>query len=216
MQQSDYDDFAALIADVHAFYRQSVSPFGLSVWWAACQQWDLAAVRDALGRHAVNPDAGQFMPKPAYLVRLIGGRTVDTALRAWAKVDKAIRQVGTYRSVVFDDPLIHRVIEDMGGWVLMGTKTDDDWPFVAKEFENRYRGYAGRAETPAYLRRLAGIAETENARGGHPVESPVLVGDEARARAVMAGGSTTPAITFTHSGPGQVIALPDRSNRGAA
>jgi hypothetical protein len=33
------------------------------------------------------------------------------------------------------------VISDMGGWVLLGSKGDGDWPFIAKEFENRYRGY---------------------------------------------------------------------------
>ena len=94
-------------------------------------------------------------------------------------------------------------------------ETDDDWPFVAKEFETRYRGYAVRGEMPAYLWRLAGIAETENARNGRPVEPPMMVGDEAMAKAVMAGGQGTPAITFTQS-TGRVIALPDRSSRGAA
>jgi hypothetical protein len=26
-------------------------------------------------------------------------------------------QVGAYQSVVFDDPLIHLVLEDLGGWI---------------------------------------------------------------------------------------------------
>lgn len=33
---------------------------------------------------------------------------------AWNKVDKAVRQVGAWTSVMFDDALIHRVISDMG------------------------------------------------------------------------------------------------------
>lgn len=90
MQQSDYDDFSALIADVHAFYRQNVSPFALSVWWAACRPFDLDAVRDALGRHAVDPDVGKFMPKPADLICRLGGKPADDGRpgpdEAWAMI----------------------------------------------------------------------------------------------------------------------------------
>jgi len=77
-------------------------------------------------RHLMNPDTGQFLPKPADIVRMLGGRTLDRALMAWAKVDKAVRQIGTYESVVFDDALIHRVLHEMGGWVGMGQKTENE------------------------------------------------------------------------------------------
>lgn len=107
--------------------------------------FDLAAVKDALNRHCVNPDNGQFMPKPADVVKLLQGSSQDGALVAWAKVDRAVRQVGTYSTVVFDDPIIHRVVQDMGGWVALGDKREKEWPFVAKEFENRYRGYPMRS-----------------------------------------------------------------------
>lgn len=33
------------------------------------------------------------------------------AMTAWAKDDKTLRQKGTYVSVVFDDFLIHRVLQ---------------------------------------------------------------------------------------------------------
>ena len=67
---------------------------------------DLRAVADALNRHAVNPDNGQFLPKPADIVRLINGNTVDRALVAWSTVERAIRSTGPYQSVVFDSPEI--------------------------------------------------------------------------------------------------------------
>lgn len=208
MSPDEFKDFRELMQGVHDFYGRDVTEFALSVWWQAMRPFDLAAVRDAMSRHVVNPDAGQFMPKPADVVRMIGGRTVDAAQRAWSKVDAAVRRVGTYQSVAFDDPVIHRVIEDMGGWILLGGKSEHDWPFVAREFENRYRGYAMRNETPDYCARLVGIAESSNLRSALPVAEPVLIGDSDRARRVLlAGGVSTTA---------KVIPLGDAARRLSA
>jgi hypothetical protein len=189
MKPSDAQAFSELVAGVAAFYNQSFSEFANNVWWNAMAPYDFAAVADAFNRHAVNPDAGKFMPKPADIVRMLQGSTQDSALAAWAKVDRAIRTVGTYRSVVFDDALVHRVLADMGGWVLLGTRTEDEWPFQRNEFVNRYRGYRERSATPDYPKHLTGIAEAQNAREGMQVEMPVLIGDAERARDVYLGGS---------------------------
>ncbi len=196
MKPDDHGDFVELLQGVHSFYGRDLTKFALGVWWQALRPFDLVAVRDAMGRHVVNPDTGQFMPKPADITRMIGGRTVDAAQQAWAKVDWAIRSVGTYTSVAFDDPLIHRVASDMGGWVLLGTRGDTDWPFVAKEFETRYRGYAMRSEIPPYPAHLSGIIEHENGHRGYPAPEPVLIGDADRARRVLEHGAATtgPAV----------------------
>lgn len=195
MIAAEKQQFYDLMADVYAFYRQDTSSFALGIWWDAMKPFDLAAVSNALSRHCVNPDNGQFMPKPSDVVKLLRGSTQDSALEAWAKVDKAVRSVGTYRSVTFDDPIILLVLQDMGGWVALGTKKEDEWPFVAREFENRYRGYATRP-IQEHPRWLPGIAEAQNVQAGQRVEPPVLIGDAARARAVLQGGSDTQRIGF--------------------
>lgn len=200
MIASEKEKFFLLIADVLAFYAKDFSAFAGRVWWEAMKPFDFAAVADALNRHCINPDTGQFVPKPADVVRMLQGSTQDSAMKAWSKVDKAVRQVGGYRDVVFDDPLIHRVLHDMGGWLSLGTKTEDEWPFVAKEFENRYRGYRGRNEVPEYPQVLLGVAGAENRRGGFATEQPVLIGDAAKARQVMAGGKDEVRLGITQAG----------------
>ena len=207
MTDADKPKFFNLIAGVYAFYRQDISDFAGSVWWEAMKPFDLAAVADALNRHCVNPDTGQFMPKPADVVKMLSGSSQDSAMVAWAKVDKSIRQVGTYASVVFDDPIIHRVLHDMGGWVALGTKSERDWPFVAKEFENRYRGYRIRNETPEYPKSLIGIAEAQNNQNGHKSDPPVLVGDARRAKQVLLGGSDKPMVGFERMSADELLAL---------
>jgi Domain of unknown function (DUF6475) len=186
--------FSERLAAVYAFYGKVFSRQILSVWWGALRNYDDAAVADALNRHAIDPDHGQFLPKPADLVRLMCGSTQDTALVAWSNVERAIRSVGIYQSIVFDDAITHAVINDMGGWVKLCGVTEDELPFRAKEFENRYRGYRTRGHIDSYPRHLAGLAEGQNSAGGFKVEPPIMIGNHDRCLEVYRGGRESVAI----------------------
>jgi hypothetical protein len=88
----------------------------------------------------------------------------------------------------------------MGGWVQLGSKTDDDWPFVAKEFETRYRGYRMRDDKPDYPRKMVGLATSQNGAMGMQYNAgTVLIGDEQKAIEVIKGGSTNTALSFTRA-----------------
>lgn len=199
MNKSDSVAFQEMLAFVSAIYSRELSAGVIAIYWSALSSYDLAAVRQAFDRHVKNPDTGQFMPKPADLIRMMVGSTQDGAMIAWTKVDKAVRSVGTYEDVVFDDALIHRVLQDMGGWVAFGTKTDDDWPFVAKEFENRYRGYRTRNESPEYPALMIGLAGAHNRCGAFEIAPPVLIGDPQKASSVLLGGTNKPLIGITRA-----------------
>lgn len=196
MKQQDFDEFCEMLDLIAEQHSKRLSDGLKMLYWQGLSDFDLAAVKQAAARHLRNPDTGQFMPKIADFIRMLQGSTQDSALLAWAKVDKAVRQVGTYEDVVFDDPLIHRVIQDMGGWIGFGSKSEDEWPFVAKEFENRYRGFKAKNEVPEYPGLLIGIATAHNQKEGFKAEPPVLIGNEMRARQVLNGGTDKPAIGF--------------------
>jgi hypothetical protein len=200
MKTEDFEAFKEGMIGVMSFYSKGISNFALDVWWSALKTYDLPVIIEAFNRHLCNPDAGQYPPKPADLVKLLAGSTQDRALRAWAKVDRAVRQVGNYESVVFDDPLIHRTLHDMGGWIALGQKTEDEWPFVAKEFENRYRGFSQRSELPEYPCLLLGIAEAYNQSQGNRSSPPRLIGHEGAARKVRDGGTDSPLISMRSAG----------------
>jgi len=189
MQQRDFDCFVDIIQAVSEQYGKRLSDSVLALYWQGLQDFELIAVRDALGRHLRNTDTGQFMPKIADIIKMLQGSSLDSALNAWAKVDRALRQVGPYETVVFDDPLIHRVLHDMGGWMMLGQKTDDEWPFVAREFEQRYRGFKSRNERFEYPAKLIGVSEAHNSKEGHKTAQPMLIGDATQAKAVMLAGA---------------------------
>lgn len=186
MKRDDAPQFKQTLAAVYSLYGKEITPMVLTIWFEALKGYDVKAISDALSRHCVNPDNGQFLPKPADVVRLIDGGSEDAALLAWAKVDRAVRSVGPYATVVFDDPLIHFAVTHLGGWVSLGQKTDDEWPFVRNQFVTLYR--AGRSRTFEYPRKLVGIAEAESSRAAQRTPVPTLIGDAKRAEQVLARG----------------------------
>jgi hypothetical protein len=69
----DRVNFAALMTGVHDIYGKAASAFALSVWWEVVLPYDFDAVKDTLNRHCINPDAGQFLPRPADVVKVLSG-----------------------------------------------------------------------------------------------------------------------------------------------
>ena len=169
MNPPDRAPFAQLMTQVLAFYRQDVTDFTLDVWWEACRNFDLEQVRKALTAHAMDPDRGQFAPKPADLVRQLRGTHTDRALLAWGRVFEAMSSVGAYRSPDLGDPIAHAVIVDMGGWPTLCRSDNDALPFTQKRFCDTYRTYAARGEISTMPLRLVGESEASNAALGFVV-----------------------------------------------
>jgi hypothetical protein len=64
------------------------------------------------------------------------------AIEAWAKFEEAHQRHAQTASIVFDDPLIHVVVDRLGGWGKLGLALADEWPFIAKDFQKIYKLYA--------------------------------------------------------------------------
>lgn len=180
MQPTEQAKFAAMLLAAAEMYGKTLSDGVIEIYWQTLQGYELADLQRAFQAHFVNPDTGQFFPKPADIVRMIEGSTQSAAAVAWSKVEEAVKHVGTYRDVVFDDPLIHRVIQDLGGWIQLGTKTLDEWPFIGNDFQNRYRAYRQRRVVPEYPPKLIGQANGHNSSHGFALEPPAYVGNRDR------------------------------------
>jgi hypothetical protein len=191
MKPTEIDRFSQLITDAMAFYGKDVSPFALGVWWQACERFAFEQVSRALTRHAMDPERGQFAPKPSDLVRMLAGTATDRAQIAWGKVFDAMQRVGAYTDVVFDDPVIHAVIEDLGGWPKICRSEMSDLSYLQHRFTESYRAYAGR-EGVEYPRKLIGDRSPDEAyaRRGLPSPASAIVGNAAQAREVYRTGGT--------------------------
>jgi hypothetical protein len=182
MRPSDSAAFSALLTAALAFWGKDVTEFTLSVWWQACQSFELEQVEKALMAHATDPEKGEFAPKPANLVRQLHGTHTDRALMAWGRVWEAMQSVGAYASVDFSDPFIHAAISDVGGWPLLCRVPLDEVPFIQKRFCDAFRVYSARGKVDAPLM-LAGESETENlALAAPPVIPPINLANGIPAR----------------------------------
>lgn len=89
---------------------------------------------------------------------------------AWDKAMYALHSHGPYQSIRFDDPIIHHIIVQWGGWTEFG-----DWPaeqthWKRRDFMKLYEQYAKNGGLPDPERHLIGEAEYFNS-----VHSPEFV-----------------------------------------
>lgn len=180
----DASKFVELLQGVHDFYGKDLSEFALGVWVQACQAFTLDQCRKAFTAHTMDAERGAFMPKPSDIVRALHGTVADRSLVAWGKVMDAMRLVGAYSSVAFDDPAIHCAIEDMGGWPKVCREPLDALPHTQRRFCDAHRAYTTRGASE-YPRHLPGVHELENRTGGYRVAPPVLIGNPEAARQVL-------------------------------
>ncbi len=197
MVEDDKREFADVLKAVLDLYGKEASAPVLRLWWSALEQFSIGEVRHGLTRFVRSADSGTFPPKPADIIRMIEGTSGDRGMLAWGKVQEAFGRVGGWQSIAFDDPMIHAVIEDMGGWPKLCSTEGNDMPFRSAEFAKRYRAYAeiGLERFPPYL---TGRYETENRMHGYEVAPPMLVGDPIKAAKVIEAGQAAPRLQVTN------------------
>ena len=142
------------------------------------------AIRSVMGSHRFAK-----MPLPAEIKEQIRGLNQDAAIVALDKLERAMARHGAYRSVQFDDLLIHAVVSSLGGWPKLCQMEMAEWKWVRKDFDRLYKAFsvqpAGRLEIPE---RLAGIAEiSNNANGYETPEEIVKIGYADKGLTVVRG-----------------------------
>jgi hypothetical protein len=115
----------------------------------------------------------RFFPKPVDFMEILKGKKQDQATIAWIEVLNAVKRIGNYESVKFTDPVIHSVINMMGGWdQLAATMTTDEEKWKQKEFERLYEVISSRdGKHPEYL---PGTHEQGNFTTGYEVETRII------------------------------------------
>lgn len=194
MKPADIDKFQMLLTEVMAYYGKNTSPFMMTIFWNAFQNFDFEQFQRAIQRHCTDPESGQFAPKVADIVRIISGTMTDRAAIAWGKVFDAIQRVGMYQDVAFDDSAIHAAIEDVGGWVKICQTKNEDVSYLQHRFCNSYKAYVNRGSFD-YPRVLIGDRSPDSfyhQRGIAPPK-PMLIGNPKLALTVYQRGNSDSA-----------------------
>lgn len=217
MELNDKKRFLELITGLAHTFGMEVSVKDIENYWLFCRSYPLAAFEKAVIHYCASPEGHRFMPKPGELIAAIEGNAAQQAQQAWSKVLNAVRRMGGNATVIFDDALIHAVINDMGGWVRLCEMYQREESFKQREFESRYVNY--RRHPPQqqhYPRWLLGrMASVNGVLNTLPRQQPILVGDEKKARLVFQQGiEITPLSTYQPLSLEQLdnLKLPDETN----
>lgn len=96
------------------------------------------------------------MPKPAEILEHSKPNLEAIAALALQDLERAIAKGGRNTSLIFDDVVVHSVIEALGGWVYICNMSLKDWEFKKKEFSRLYAIHARRSKHPDHV---AGLTE---------------------------------------------------------
>ena len=198
MTQADFDPFSVLIQGVAECYGQSLSAQGIALRFKLLEQFSFTEVQNAaLSIMATRKYTS--MPTPAeFLEHIGGGAAEDKAEVEAGKVLSAIGRYGAYSSVVFDDAVTQAVIvQAYGGWAKLcadcGVEESEHW--FRKNFAKTWAAYSRQGVKQTG--HLPGLFEISNRSNGFSefIDPPKLVGDPAKARAVLEAGKSALMLT---------------------
>ncbi|MEZ6852772.1 DUF6475 domain-containing protein [Halodesulfovibrio aestuarii] len=150
------------------------------LYFFALQQFEIEDVLRAMVKAVT---ASKFFPRPAEIIEFIQGNPEDVAEVEASKVLEAVKRVGAYKSVVFDNPVTAAVIEHgFGGWVkLCSEMRADSEKWFRKDFCKLYVSFS--RQDVRYFGELAGRAAIANEANCTPnYEQVALIGNAGKAQ----------------------------------
>jgi len=161
VEQKDRKEFAKIMTLLNELFGDSEKPVNdikLDFYFKAFSDVTLKQFND-MALALANTKKFKSFPTPAEIREASEGDAEFNAITAINKLEDAIDRIGGYTSVQFDDPVLHAVIEEYGGWPLVSDSREfpiDEWK--RKELIKVYQGFARRG-TQNVPDRLLGLKE---------------------------------------------------------
>lgn len=173
MENKDYKIFAVLMATLAEVFSLNMPKTKIALYFRFLKDLPLKDIEVNVD-HLIKTRVYTSFPTIAEIRGEGGlgggeGRALEAFLTLWS----ALKGEVGYESAEFDDPIIHSVIECLGGlpficenWFL------EDMQWRQKEFLQLYRQFERRKKHPSYL---PGILELGNLATGHSAKSPKII-----------------------------------------
>lgn len=188
MTRADAARFASNLAAMAAVFEREISKQVTEAYFRSLESFSIDDVEAGIARAC---KMLKFWPKPVEIIECITGggvRLEDKAEVEACKVLGAIKEIGTYRTVAFDDPVTQAVIvQHFGGWTRFSEMLEENEKWFIRDFVAAYQAFARSGIK--YFGALPGISSGQNAlKGIDRKEEPALIGDQEKAKAVLATG----------------------------
>lgn len=179
----NYDLFVKSMAGLCELFERQQTDALLDIYYQALSDLTDDQFRQGIAA-IVRGKKFNKLPLPGEILDAVGGNQ-SAALLALDKAERAVEKHGSYSAVIFDDPVIHMVIANMGGWPRFCAPSsygdDREWHWIQKEFVKLYEAFSKsqRSEFPTVL---VGLSDTSYVRNGETVVvPPKIIGDQQKA-----------------------------------
>ena len=181
-------ELLTVLADM---YRKDMSEGEFKVWGMVLDRYEHEEISQAFSLYLAQESR---FPTPADIVSRINGDAEGKALDALIKVEKAMELHGSYRTVIFDDPIIHFVIDELGGWIKSCRVSEGEFTWWKKDFRERYKHHLKYQVNPLEVPPLIGIFDSHNLPKGSPAQIPVFIGNKDKCLEIMNQSKFFPSI----------------------
>lgn len=158
MQDNDRPKFASLMKVLgETFGNTAPSKEKMEIYFRALSDMPIEKIDEAVLNLVNTRTITSTFPVPAEIRNAVGARIDDLALLALDKAEGGVSRHGYCTSVVFDDPVIHMVIDSMGGWPKFCAPSahgdEREWHWIQKDFVKLYQAFSRnpKAEFPKVL-----------------------------------------------------------------
>lgn len=181
MTNQDKSEFVRQLTGLAELFDKKISDALFEIYWQSLQELSLEDFKRAATSLALS---AKFFPKPVEFREQILPNLDAQASLAYDKLHEAYLRLAPYHTVTFDDPVIHAVVNSLGGWIKLANLTVDEAKWYRKDFEAKYKNYAPQIRNLNVPTRLVGQFELNNSeRFPEYVTPPQIIGNEAKALA---------------------------------
>ena len=145
------EKFQQLMTMVGANYNKKLGEDNITLFATMAKNWGFDEFYNAMMAHMSDPDTGMYFPNMAHISKHIQGTSKERdqnleskAQFQWMQVDRAMRNLGSYTTPKFQDPITSAAISVMGGWVGLCASTTDQLVWKQKEFVRNYLDFTNK------------------------------------------------------------------------
>ncbi len=175
-KMDDTKKFISALRGVFESYSRPAPSDAATMIWLTTMQKNGIALPDAANAllEYVSAPGNKFPPVPGDIVEMVK-KPVPVELlatTAYGVVMDAVRSVGCYKSVVFDDPAINVAVRSMGGWISLCQSDTPD-------------GVRRSQFAKCYEAALLGVGSVQLPLAGMHGDHVVYIGDRAKCDALL-------------------------------
>jgi hypothetical protein len=131
-----FNKYMSILAEIHG---KDLSAALLEAYWLILKSYSDSECETAFNRMMVE---SRFFPKPADIIESITKASPcvqDAAQDQVNVVMRQIRDLGSYRTPVFDDPITKSLMSSRWSWQSVCSMTESELKWWAKEFIDAYQ-----------------------------------------------------------------------------